>query len=360
VDQLALFHRSFLDVTQDARPAYDRPDPLLASGHVPRQPVAGSVDGFQWLPKSLRQIDLYPKISQNFEGYSTEWEKRCSMLIDGPNQRSRLAPVVDHKALRTGFPLIAHYGSVHEDWIIVPKKYGSKSLRWILDQGVPAYIEFTYPNAGDWGPLSNGYVFNYRVLTDFDGQILAEVGSSGRDDSIESADPLLYLMVGTLLVKLAARGGRMILALAARKGAEKVAETGAGEIVAQFRSEGKRVVVNVGGTGEVAEAINLNPNIAAPRVGIPNLIKREAEEMGEIFEPNSVDEIVSNSLPPNTLDWKRVLPGAQKVLKPGGKITIRFTGIGDDAATILEQLKRLGFKDIVDFANKGVAITATR
>jgi hypothetical protein len=32
------------------------------------------------------------------------------------------------------------------------------------------------------------------------------------------------------------------------------------------------------------------------------------------------------------------------VLKPGGKITIRFQGVGDDAKLIMEQFSKLGFK----------------
>jgi hypothetical protein len=37
--------------------------------------------------------------------------------------------------------------------------------------------------------------------------------------------------------------------------------------------------VNLGGTGEVPEAINVNPNIVAPRKDIPNLVMTGAEKL---------------------------------------------------------------------------------
>jgi hypothetical protein len=84
------------------------------------------------------------------------------------------------------------------------------------------------------------------------------------------------------------------------------------------------VVVNIGGTGEVKGAINLNPNIVAARKDIPNHIAKGGEEIGEVFGANTIDAIVSNRLPPNTIDWVRTLAGSHKVLKKGGKVSIRF------------------------------------
>jgi hypothetical protein len=106
-------------------------------------------------------------------------------------------------------------------------------------------------------------------------------------------------------------------------------------MVSSLQRAGKRVVVNIGGTGEVADAINLN-NQAVPRKDIAALIQRDAAEIGEVFNANTIEEITSNRLPPNTFDWNRLIPGAYKVLKPGGSITIRFQGVGNDAATILK------------------------
>jgi LysM domain len=137
------------------------------------------------------------------------------------------------------------------------------------------------------------------------------------------------------------------------------ASEGAG-LVAQLRQAGKRVAVNIGGTGEVADAINLNPNQVAPRKGIPNWIAKEAEQIGQVFGPNSVDEIVSNRLPPNTIEWTKVLPGAHKVLRPGGSISIRFQGVGGDGPIIMEQLRKLGFRNINNPMNMGAVIEAVK
>jgi len=141
-----------------------------------------------------------------------------------------------------------------------------------------------------------------------------------------------------------------MLGAAERSGFSKSASQKIGsEMAGSLRRAGKPVVVNLGGVGEELEAINLNPNKVAPRKDIPNLIAQEGEAIEQLFEPGSVDKIVSNRLPPNTLDWRRIIPGAQKVLKPGGTLTIRFQGTGYDSEVIVAELKRLGFKQIEDF-----------
>ncbi len=130
-------------------------------------------------------------------------------------------------------------------------------------------------------------------------------------------------------------------------------------LVAKLLKAGKRIIVNLGGAGEVTDAINLNPNRVAPRQ-IPNLVAEEGEKIGDLFRSNSVDAIVSNRLPPNTIDWTKVLPGAYKVLKPGGTITIRFQGVGRDGPIIMGQLQKLGFKNIQNPLNLGAAIDAVK
>ncbi len=116
-------------------------------------------------------------------------------------------------------------------------------------------------------------------------------------------------------------------------------------MVARLRSLGKRIVVNIGGEGEVADAINLNIQRRLNRP-IPNFIQADAADLAEICEPRSVDEIVSNALPPSTLNWNRIIPAAGKVLKPGGRITIRFQGVARDGDVILPMLKKNGFREI--------------
>jgi hypothetical protein len=119
-------------------------------------------------------------------------------------------------------------------------------------------------------------------------------------------------------------------------------------LVQKLVANGERAVVNLGGTGEEAGAINLNPNPPGlERIGIPRHIKAFGEDMGALFKRKSVDEIVSNNLAPNTLGWDQIIPGAAKVLKSGGKITIRFRGGNvEEARKIQELMGKAGFVSI--------------
>jgi hypothetical protein len=100
-------------------------------------------------------------------------------------------------------------------------------------------------------------------------------------------------------------------------------------LVRQLRATNTPVIVNIGGTGdphEPASAINLNPNLVAPRIGIPNQVAAPAEVIGSLFEAQSVDRIEGHNLPPTGLDWNQVAPGAFRVLRPGGTFDIYFRG----------------------------------
>ena len=129
-------------------------------------------------------------------------------------------------------------------------------------------------------------------------------------------------------------------------------------MVNKLRRASKIVRVNLGGTGEVADAINLNPNRVASREGIPNLIQTWGENMGELFESGTIDEIVSNRLPPNTINWSRVIPGAFRVLRRNGRIIIRFQGNGENVRLIVSAMEKAGFRGIKETA--GVLIEAIR
>jgi hypothetical protein len=155
---------------------------------------------------------------------------------------------------------------------------------------------------------------------------------------------------------------RPIYTVSMRKLPKPTVNTGreGASLVTRLQKDGKRVVVNIGGTGEVPDAINLNPNKVAPRKDIPNWIAKEGEQIGQVFDPNSIDAIVSNRLPPNTLNWTRILPGVHKVLKPGGSISIRFQGVGTDAPIIMDQLRKLGFRNITNPMNMGAVIEAVK
>jgi hypothetical protein len=141
----------------------------------------------------------------------------------------------------------------------------------------------------------------------------------------------------------------------------ELAETAitARSIVARIVKAGQRVVVNIGGEGEVAGAINLNIQRRL-KTEIENFIEADAANIGEIFDTTSIDEITSNRLPPNTLDWGRIIPGVSRVLKPGGRLVIRFQGVGQDGATIVPLLKQNGFKAINDFGGSGAVFEAVK
>jgi len=137
-------------------------------------------------------------------------------------------------------------------------------------------------------------------------------------------------------------GGREIAWTKAAPTARETAES----LAARLRSAGQRVVVNIGGTGEVPNAINVNPHLVAPDAWIPSLVRVHAERLGELFPPDSIDTIVSYRLPPNTLNWAVVLQGAHKVMKPGAPITLRFQGTGNDARAILLSFQHLRFRHV--------------
>ncbi len=250
MDYKTLYMRSLRDVTSAGKPEHYecRTNGDQACGRrvlVPHEPKDGSIQGFQWLPKHLRPMDLDRPWETDFSAYATQWEQRNSILV---SSRSGLvmAPVVDHNALLESgsFPVIAHYGAVTADEVIVRRKYASSvpahdQLQLILDQDIVAYAERGYPDAGDWGPLgsySSGNPVFFTVLTDLEGRILLNMGSFGSEAGLESVDPLDYVMVGTILVDLAKIGGKLVLAMA-RKGVKKAITSLAKKKVTQEAEE---------------------------------------------------------------------------------------------------------------------------
>lgn len=385
MDDVAVSNRCLWDVTQLYRMNCETVGDVGCGRRV-RVPFEDSIQGYQWLAQQLRPMDLYEPSKTDFDKYATHWEQRYSVLIDDRTAKLSFVPVVNYQPFYgfklpqpvggktiSGYPVIAHYGTAWVQDIIVRREFATKAtgierekaLEAILDQQ-EAYVEENYPGGG-WGPFaeSNNLGPNrFVVLTDPEGRILANLGGFGSEPGLESEDPLSYLMVGSALLSLARLGGKVVLRMLAKRALRKAAikaETEIGrEMVKSLRAEGKRVVVNIGGTGEEAGAINLNPNVVAPRKYIPQHIPKEAEGIGELFDANTIDEIVSNRLPPNTIDWTKVLPGAQKVLKPGAKIVIKFQGVGGDARIIRGIWQQLGFTAYEDTANVGALLTLTK
>ena len=113
------------------------------------------------------------------------------------------------------------------------------------------------------------------------------------------------------------------------------------------KKQGK-VVVNLGGTGEVADAINVNPLTDQAVKNIPNLVKAGAERVGTLFESGSVDSIVSNDIVRGQLNWMEAAKGAFTALKSGGKVSIApYAGqIEAHLTEIKNALTAAGFKDV--------------
>jgi len=124
--------------------------------------------------------------------------------------------------------------------------------------------------------------------------------------------------------------------------------TAAQQLAKEMAKKQGKVVVNLGGTGEVADAINVNPLKDQAVKSIPNLVKAGGERVGTLFQPGSVDSIVSNNIVRGQLKWTEAAKGAFTALKSGGKVSIAPYA-GDLAAHLTEiqnALTAAGFKDV--------------
>jgi hypothetical protein len=255
----AVLNRCVWDVTGMAREKWVTVGDNAHGGRV-RVPTADSISGYRWIGSSLAPIDCLP--CSGFKDYITSWEQRYSALIPNRTSSLTLAPVVSDKSLSTfnsfpfgtwsAFPVTAYKGTVSVDDIIVLRKFATskdggdrrKALEGLLDQGIEAYVEHGYPDAGDWGPFSDRNNIgpnNFTVLTDPEGLILACLDASGSEPGLESEDPLSYLMVASALLDLLKVGGRMVLRMASQRAARKAALLAAARKVAEsvLKKEGK-------------------------------------------------------------------------------------------------------------------------
>jgi hypothetical protein len=192
------------------------------------------------------------------------------------------------------------------------------------------------------------------ILANIDGIELAAEFKPHNLDTDEIGNLVLFLIAsgGLALIR---RGVLLLLESGGEATAEMVSQTAstsatARSMVRALRVEGQEVVVNVGGEGSAAEAsqwpraINLNPIKAGRPTVIPNLVKAEGEEIGELFESNSVDKIVSSKLPPS-VNAERLAKGVAQTLKKGGRLEINIFGGGvkEWATTFSETLVKNGF-----------------
>ena len=132
------------------------------------------------------------------------------------------------------------------------------------------------------------------------------------------------------------------------------------ELAEEMAKKQGKVVVNLGGTGEVADAINLNPLKDQAVRGIPNLVEGGGEQIGSLFKPGSLDSIVSNNIVRGQVNWAAAAKGGFDTLKSGGTISIAPYA-GDLAAHLAEiqsALRAAGFKNVTIVA--GRLVTAVK
>jgi hypothetical protein len=286
-----------------------------AHGGRARVPAAGSFSGYRWVGSRLASIDCIPYSA--FNDYATRWEQRYSVLIPDRTSSLKFAPVVIDKSLSSfsfpvgtwsAFPVTAHYGTASVNEIIVLRKFATSlvggerrtALERLLDQGVQAYVEQGYPDAGNWGPFSDTNNIGpnkFTVLTDPDGLILACLDAYGSEPGLESEDPLSYLMVATALLELATVGGRVVLRMVSQRAARKAAERAvAGEFETLTLEELEKVW---GGSpsarGPLMSAEELNLAVPQIREGMgPKLMLTDAERKGAREILNVLERIRAN------------------------------------------------------------------
>jgi hypothetical protein len=348
-----------------------------AHGGRARVAAAGSINGYRWLGSRLIPIDCLPY--SDFSSYATRWEQRYSVLNPNRTGSLKFAPVVSDKSLasfsfpitgsQAAFPIVAHYGTVSVDEIIVLRKFATslvsgerrKALERLLDQGIKTYVEQGYPDAGDWGPFSDTNNIGpnkFTVLTDPEGLILACLDAYGSEPGLESEDPISYLMLAPALLELATVGGRVVWRMVSQRAARKAAQRAlAGEIETLTLEELETIR---GGSpsarGPLMSAEELNRPVPQIREGMgEKLMLTDAERKGarEILNvleriranpkdaPSLWGQIANRAKPMKFGKWARegwteidVLPG-----NPGGLNKIRLVvrvANGDLEAKLLQ------------------------
>ena len=319
-----VLNRCVWDVTGLAREQWVTVGDNTRGGRV-RVPAAGSINGYRWLGSRLAPIDCVPY--SGFNDYATRWEQRYSILTPNRTSSLKFAPVVSAKSLSSfnlpvgtwsAFPVTAHYGTVSVKEIIVLRKFATslfsnerrKALERLLDQGIEAYVEQGYPDAGDWGPFSDTNNIGpnkFTVLTDPEGLILACLDAYGSEPGLESEDPLSYLMVATALVQLARVGGRVVIRMISQRAARKAAERAlAGEIETVTLEE---LATIRGGSpsarGPLMSAEELNKAVPQIKEGMgPKLMLTDAERKGAREILNVLERIRAN--PKDQSLWRQI------------------------------------------------------
>jgi hypothetical protein len=109
--------------------------------------------------------------------------------------------------------------------------------------------------------------------------------------------------------------------------------------------------VNVGGGSETPQFTNLNPltsgTSGGPDKGIPNLVKGKMEEMDQLFEAGSVEQMISNKLRFVDVNWDVAARAAARAMRPGGKVGMNVWCDQGQKALLKAAFERAGFKNVI-------------
>ncbi len=369
----ATYHRTFVTVEAAARVYHwDLADMYL-------EVDTGIITPFrdEWIQayevdvsaRSFALTWMVEKPDQDFARYATPFERQRGIPVKGHLGSAYTVPVV----VRTGdnFLVVGYVATVRGDHLFVPQGFlGNYTLLGkVLEKGVPVFVregeaaEDLSPFWRRWG-LSE---FQYTVSTRVDGGVTQYLSSRATGFVESEFGPIL--LIATALAPLGqglvrgiisslfrresgAIAGDLVLDGMTEELAQGVtAEATTSRTMAQaLRAEGKEVVVNVGGEASPFEvsrwpnAINVNPVKAGRPVDIPNLVKAGGEELGSLFESQSVDKIVSSKLP-TSVDPELLARGAAHALRSGGQLEINIFGAGvkEWSAKFTETLIKNGF-----------------
>lgn len=225
-------------------------------------------------------------------------------------------------------------------------------VKALIDSGrVPCF--FYRRSAGlIWPSLLNEQTMPRTMAT------LRQVDAAARKDAAETAKFFTEVLLWYVGARFPVRTKVPMRAAPAAALSEEAST--AEQLAREMAKKQGKVVVNLGGTGEVADAINLNPLKDQAVKNIPNLVKAGGERVGTLFKPGSVDSIVSNNIVRGQLNWTEAAKGAFTALKSGGKVSIApYAGdLAAHLAEIQDALRAAGFKDVT--AVGGHIVTAVK
>ncbi len=122
--------------------------------------------------------------------------------------------------------------------------------------------------------------------------------------------------------------------------------------------------VNVGGGTETPNMTNLNPAKGVgggPEAGIPNHVQGSMEQMDVLFEPNSVDYVMSSKLRYRDVNWDRATRAAAKVMRPGGKLEMNIWCSEAEKKALEVAFKTAGFRNVITVGDSvGTMLHAVR